>query len=106
MEVLDCIKGLADFVRGRPAQPADAFMRQSNAGIAHDADAQLGKIRVPTQITCGRHNMVTSTRFAEGMKNGITQSELVIFETCSHVPIYEQVSEFNESPRVCVDADR
>lgn len=92
----DYIKGLADFVRGRPTQPVDAFMQQSNAVIAHDADAQLGKIRVPTQITFGRHDMVTSTRFAEGMKNGIKQSELVIFETCSHAPIYEQVAEFNQ----------
>jgi pimeloyl-ACP methyl ester carboxylesterase len=92
----DYIKGLADFVRGRPAQPVDAFMRQSNAVIAHDADAQLGKIRVPTQITFGRHDMVTSTRFAERMTNGIKQSELGIFETCSHAPIYEQVAEFNE----------
>ena len=92
----DYIKGLADFVRGRPAQPVDAFMRQSNAVIAHDADAQLGKIRVPTQITFGRHDMVTSTRFAERMTNGIKQSELAIFETCSHAAIYEQVAEFNE----------
>jgi pimeloyl-ACP methyl ester carboxylesterase len=94
------IKSLADFVRGRPAQPVDAFMRQSNAVIAHDADAQLGKIRVPTQITFGLHDMVTSTRFAERMKNGIKQSELVIFETCSHAPIYEQVAEFNQKTLV------
>jgi pimeloyl-ACP methyl ester carboxylesterase len=92
----DYIKGLADFVRGRPAQPVDAFMQQSNAVIGHDADAQLGKIRAPTQITFGRHDMVTSTRFAERMKNGIKQSELVIFETCSHAPIYEQVADFNQ----------
>ena len=92
----DYIKGLADFVRGRPVQPINAFIQQSNAVIAHDADAQLGKIRVPTQITFGRHDMVTSTRFAERMTNGIKQSELVIFETCSHAPIYEQVAEFNQ----------
>jgi pimeloyl-ACP methyl ester carboxylesterase len=90
------IKGLGDFVRGRPEQPVDAFMRQSNAVIAHDADAQLGKIRAPTQITFGRHDQVTSTRFAERLKSGIEQSELLIFETCSHAPIYEQVAEFNQ----------
>lgn len=44
----DYIGALSDFVRGRPAQPLDAFMRQSNAVIAHDADAQLGKIQAPT----------------------------------------------------------
>jgi 3-oxoadipate enol-lactonase len=92
----DYIESLADFVRGRPVQPVEAFMRQSNAVIAHDADTQLGKIRAPTQITFGRHDAVTSTRFAERLRTGITLSELVIFETCSHAPIYERVDEFNQ----------
>jgi len=70
----DYIKGLADFVRGRPAQPLDAFIQESNAVISHDAQAQLGKIRAPTQITFGRHDMVTSTRFAETIKGGIKGS--------------------------------
>src|SRR5512135_1678326 len=61
----DYINGLADFVRGRPVQPLDAFMRQSNAVIAHDAQAQLARIEAPTQITFGRFDSVTSTRFAE-----------------------------------------
>ena len=71
-------------------------MRQSNAVIAHDADAQLGKIQAPTQITFGRHDMVTSTRFADRLKT-IQQSELVIFEGCAHAPIYEKVDEFNKT---------
>jgi hypothetical protein len=29
-------------------------------------------------------------------KNSIKASELVVFETCAHAPIYESVSEFNE----------
>jgi 3-oxoadipate enol-lactonase len=92
----DYIKSLGDFVRGRPAQPVDAFIRQSNAVIAHDADGQLGRIDVPTQITFGRHDQVTSTRFADRLKSGIKQSEMAIFETCSHAPIYEQVADFNQ----------
>ncbi|HTS54441.1 MAG TPA: alpha/beta hydrolase [Burkholderiales bacterium] len=92
----DYIKALADFVRGRPAQPLDAFVRESNAVIAHDAQAQLGKIRAPTQITFGRHDMVTSTRFADRIKGGIKGSELLIFEGCAHAPIYEKVDEFNQ----------
>jgi pimeloyl-ACP methyl ester carboxylesterase len=89
------IEALAAFVRGRPQQPLDAFLRQSDAVIGHDALAQLGRIRAPTQITFGRHDIVTSTRFAEAMKSGIRGSELMIFETCSHAPIYENVAEFN-----------
>ena len=92
----DYIKSLGDFVRGRPEQPVDAFIRQSNAVIAHDADGQLGKISAPTQITFGRHDQVTSTRFADRLKSGIKQSEMAIFETSSHAPIYEQVADFNQ----------
>ena len=92
----DYIKSLADFVRGRPAQPLDAFIRESNAVIAHDAESQLGQIKAPTQITFGRHDMVTSTRFADRMKNNIRGSELMVFEGCAHAPIYEKVDEFNQ----------
>src|SRR3989442_7388103 len=51
----DYIEALSDFVRGRPVQPLDAFMRQSNAVIAHDAESQLWKIEAPTQITFGQY---------------------------------------------------
>jgi pimeloyl-ACP methyl ester carboxylesterase len=92
----DYIRTLSDFVRSRPEQPVDAFMRQSDAVIAHDAEAQLARIVAPTQITFGRHDAVTSTRFAEPLKQGIARSELVIFEDCSHAPLYENVAAFNE----------
>src|SRR5262249_20151995 len=51
---------VAAFVRSRPKQPLEAFMRQSNAVIAHDSVAQLARIKTPTQITFGRHDQVTS----------------------------------------------
>jgi pimeloyl-ACP methyl ester carboxylesterase len=89
------IDSLAAFVRSRPVQPLDAFMRQSGAVVAHDALAQLGRITAPTQITFGRHDVVTSTRFAEPLKNGIKNSEVVVFEDCAHAPIYENVADFN-----------
>lgn len=93
----DYIEALAAFVRGRPAQPLDAFMRQSDAVIAHDAQAQLSRIKAPTQVTFGRYDLVTSTRFAEPLQQGIPQAELVIFEGCAHAPIYENVEEFNQT---------
>jgi pimeloyl-ACP methyl ester carboxylesterase len=92
----DYIQTLSDFVRSRPKQPVDAFIRQSDAVIAHDAEAQLAKIHAPTQITFGRHDVVTSTRFADRLKSGIKNSELYIFEDCSHAPLYENVAAFNE----------
>lgn len=89
------IESLADFVRGRPMPPVDALMRQSGAVLSHDASGVLGQIEAPTQITFGRHDAVTSTRFAGPLTEAIKDSELVVFEDCAHAPIYENVAEFN-----------
>jgi proline iminopeptidase len=64
--------------------------------LGHDAESQLGKITAPTQITFGRHDQVTSTRFVDRMKGNIQHSELLVFEGCAHAPIYENVAEFND----------
>jgi pimeloyl-ACP methyl ester carboxylesterase len=90
------IQALAEFVRSRPVQPVAAFLQQSNAVIAHDVAAQLSQITAPTQITFGRHDMLTSTRFADQMTGTIRGSELLIFEECSHAPLYQKVDEFNQ----------
>jgi len=90
------IQSLASFVRSRPAQPVRAFLQQSNAAITHDVAGQLGRITCPTQITFGRHDVLTSTRFADQLTGAIPHSELVIFEESSHAPIYESTEEFNQ----------
>jgi pimeloyl-ACP methyl ester carboxylesterase len=92
----DYIDELAAFVRSRPAMPVDAFLRQADAVIAHDAEARLPAIGVPAQITFGRHDAVTSTRFADRLQRGIRRSALHVFEDCSHAPIYENVAAFND----------
>ena len=89
------IDALAEFVRGRPMPPVDAFMRQSGAVLAHDATAILGSIQAPTLISYGRHDIVTSTRFAAPLTEGIANTELIVFEDCAHAPIYENVESFN-----------
>lgn len=91
----DYIESLAGFVKSRPATSLASFLEQSNAVIAHDVDSRLGDIVAPTLITFGRYDMVTSLRFADRLKNGIRNSELLIFEGCAHAPIYERVEEFN-----------
>lgn len=93
----DYVCSLAEFVRGRPAQSVDAFIRQSDAVIGHDALAQLTRIAAPTQITFGRHDAITSTRFADALSRGIGKSEIHVFENCSHAPIYEDATAFNEA---------
>jgi len=91
----DYVQSLADFVRSRPAQSVASFLQQSDAVIGHDADAQLARITAPTLITFGRRDSPTSLRFADRLQT-IRNSELLVFEECSHAPIYESVAEFNE----------
>ena len=90
------IESLAAFVRSRPPQPVEAFKRQTEAVMAHDIESRLSEIKAPTQITFGRHDQVTSTRFADVLTENIRDSELLIFEDCSHAPIYENVADFNQ----------
>jgi pimeloyl-ACP methyl ester carboxylesterase len=90
------VDSLADFVRSRPMPPVDALLRQSGAVLAHDAQPVLGSIQAPTLITFGRHDMVTSTRFADPLTDAIAGSEVMVFEDCAHAPIYENVEEFNK----------
>jgi 3-oxoadipate enol-lactonase len=92
----DYLEQLAAFVRGRPKQPLDAFLSQSNAVIAHDAAAELDRIRAPTQITFGRHDMVTSTRFAEGMKSGIRAANLWCSRTAPDASTPERSAQRHE----------
>ena len=89
------VDSLAEFVRSRPMPPVDAFIRQSGAVLAHDATSALGSVQAPTLITFGRHDMVTSTRFAAPLSEGIADSEILVFEDCAHAPIYEDVEGFN-----------
>jgi pimeloyl-ACP methyl ester carboxylesterase len=88
---------LVNFVRGRPAQPVDAFLAQSEAAIAHDASAVLGEIDAPTLLTFGARDLVCSTRFAEPLQSGIAGSELVVFEHLSHAGLHEDPETFNRT---------
>jgi pimeloyl-ACP methyl ester carboxylesterase len=89
------VDALVEFVRGRPAQPVEAFLAQTDAVIAHDARAALGNIEAPTLISFGAHDVVCSTRFAEPLSSGIAGSELVIFDHLSHAGLHEDPETFN-----------
>jgi pimeloyl-ACP methyl ester carboxylesterase len=88
---------LVDFVRGRPAQPVDAFVAQIDAVLAHDASAALGEIDAPTLITFGARDLVCSTRFAHPLQSGIAGSELIVFDHLSHAALHEDPETFNRA---------
>jgi pimeloyl-ACP methyl ester carboxylesterase len=88
---------LVDFVRGRPAQPVDAFLAQTDAVIAHDASAALGDLDAPTLIAFGARDLVCSTRFAKPLKSAIGGSKLVVFDHLSHAGLHEDPETFNRT---------
>jgi pimeloyl-ACP methyl ester carboxylesterase len=93
----EVVDALVEFVRGRPAQPVDAFLAQTDAAIGHDSSPVLGEIGVPTLITFGARDLVCSTRFAEPLTSGIGGSELVVFEQLSHAGLHEDPETFNRT---------
>jgi pimeloyl-ACP methyl ester carboxylesterase len=82
-------------VRGRPAQPLDAFLAQCQAVIDHDASAALGDVAAPALITFGGRDLCTSTRFAGPLSEGIADSTVVVFEHLSHAGLHEDPETFN-----------
>jgi pimeloyl-ACP methyl ester carboxylesterase len=91
----DFVQALVDFVRGRPAQPLDAFLAQTDAALGHDASSVLGQIQAPTLVTFGAHDLVCSTRFAEPLNSGIAGSEMTVFDHLSHAGLHEDPEAFN-----------
>jgi pimeloyl-ACP methyl ester carboxylesterase len=91
------VVALEDFVRSRPPQPVDAFLQQSEAVLAHDVEAQLGRIVAPTQITYGRRDVITSIRFAPALTEAIKGAELLVFEHLSHAGLHEDAEQFNRA---------
>ena len=89
------VAGLEEFVRGRPAQPLEAFLAQCEEVIAHDAADALDDIVAPTLITFGGRDLCTSTRFAPALTDGIADSTLVVFDHLSHAGLHEDPETFN-----------
>ena len=59
--------------------------------IDHDATAVLDDITAPTLVTFGGRDLLTSTRFAGPLLDGIADARLVVFDHLSHAG-------FNEDP--------
>jgi 3-oxoadipate enol-lactonase len=93
----EVVDALVDFVRGRPAQPLDAFLAQSEAALAHDVSPMLGQIDAPALITFGARDLVCSPRFAEPLTSGIAGSELVVFDHLLHAGLHEDPETFNRT---------
>jgi len=87
---------LAGRVRARPSDGGRGGVPAPvRGGLGPRRLPQLARITAPTQVTLGRRDLVCSTRFIDALTGGIADTEVVVFEDCSHAPIYENVPDFN-----------
>jgi pimeloyl-ACP methyl ester carboxylesterase len=73
----------------------DRFVTQGNACLAHDASAELGRIKCPTLVFGGGHDKIVGIEAAPELAKGIQNSELFICEEFGH-GAYEEYRGFNE----------
>jgi len=63
-----------------------------------DITARLQEIRVPTLVTVGRYDEVTS-KVAETIHKGITGSKLIVFENSAHLTMWDEQESYLKKVR-------
>jgi len=58
-------------------------------------DGKLSALKHQTLIVWGREDLLTPVAMGQRFKKEISNSELIVFEKCGHVPQIEKASEFN-----------
>ncbi|UCD58772.1 MAG: alpha/beta hydrolase [Candidatus Hydrogenedentota bacterium] len=75
---------------------ADLILRDFTACDSFDVTDEIGSIKLPTLILCGREDRLMPAKYSEFLHENISDSELVIFDKCGHMPMLERSSDFNE----------
>jgi len=66
---------------------------------AYNMVPQLGEIQIPTLILVGRDDFICPPSQAHILQEGITNSDLVIFENSGHLPFIEEPEAFFKTVR-------
>lgn len=73
-----------------PFQEPDAFIRQTEADIAHDALERLSSIEQPALVIVGEDDICTPPRAALQLVDGISDSRLAMIPRAGHCALFEQ----------------
>lgn len=77
--------------------PRHAWMRQWDAGAAHDAAWRVGGIRVPTLVLAGDEDRIVPIQNARAIATRIPNAGLGIFSGGGHLFFIEQADRFNDA---------
>jgi pimeloyl-ACP methyl ester carboxylesterase len=92
----DELRELERLVAAEPdLQTPDAFRRQADACIDHDALDRLGDVRAPTYLSAGDRDSLTPAHHAYRIKERIPAARLRIWQQMAHAPFVEIPDEFN-----------
>jgi pimeloyl-ACP methyl ester carboxylesterase len=76
-------------------QTPDAFCRQAEACIGHDALDRLGDVRAPTYMSVGDRDALTPAHHAYRMKERMPHAQLRVWQKMAHAAFIEIADEFN-----------
>ncbi len=75
-----------------------AFVRQQTAILDRESHLNvLPEIKCPTQVICGRQDLITPLDCAEEIHSGISESELLTVENCGHLSNMEEPELVNKT---------
>lgn len=75
---------------GAPDQSAEAFHRQCEADIAHDAAERLGAVDAPALVIVGLDDICTPPRYAQALADLLPRARLVTIPRAGHCALFEQ----------------
>ena len=85
----------------------DAYVRQQTAILGRpDSRQDLGAIRCPTVVMCGRQDILTPLELSEEMTLGIANARLIVIENCGHLATLEQPDAVNAALREWLGTER
>jgi pimeloyl-ACP methyl ester carboxylesterase len=85
---------VAEIARYRPLS-AQAYLRQLQAALTHDASQELGRIQVPTLVIHGDADPLVVPANGQYLAQHIKGAKHIVYHNVGHVPIIEYPEEFN-----------
>jgi 3-oxoadipate enol-lactonase len=85
---------IAENARYRP-QPAEAYMRQLQACMAHNASERLSQIHAPTLVVHGELDPLVPVDNGKYLAQHIPGARLILYPDTGHIPIIERADDYN-----------
>ncbi len=85
---------IVETARYRP-QKAEAYLRQLQACMGHNASDRLGQIHAPTLVVHGEVDPLVPVENGRYLAQHIPGARLILYPNTGHIPIVERAEEYN-----------